>query len=378
MRLRSADVADLVALALPPGPEFVDQLEACWEGGHAVLPVDLRLPDSGQRRLLREMGAAVVVEPGGIRTPLDHGRPIDDGDALVVPTSGSTGEPKGVVLTHDAVAASARAGSEALDVDPASDRWLACMPVCHMAGLGVVTKAILTGTPLDIHPRFDAAATAAAAAAGATLTTMVPTALRRVDPSCFRRIVVGGADVPDELPPQCVTSYGLTETCGGLVYDGIPFRGCEVDARDGEIFVRGPVLLRTYRDGTDPVGPDGWLATGDAGRLDPDGRLVVDGRLSDLIITGGENVWPAPVEDLLRTHPAVAEVAVVGRPDPEWGQRVVAVVEVAAGHDEPTIDALRDHVRGELPAYCAPKEVEVVDHLPRTTAGKVRRTAVQP
>jgi O-succinylbenzoic acid--CoA ligase len=370
-------VADLIALALPPGAELVDQLRMAWDAGHAVLPVDLRLPDTGQRRLLRTMGAAAVVEPGGTHTPLDHGRYVAPGDALVVPTSGSTGEPKGVVLTHDAVAASARAGSEALRVDTAVDRWLACMPVCHMAGLGVVTKALLTGTPLEIHPRFDADAVMAAAAAGATLTTMVPTALRRIDPSGFRRIVVGGADVPDDLPDVCVTSYGLTETCGGLVYDGTPFAGCEVDVRDGEIFVRGPVLLRTYRDDTCPVGDDGWLATGDAGRITPDGRLVVEGRLSDLIITGGENVWPGPVEDVLRTHPAVAEVAVVGRPDPEWGQRVVAVVEIAAGHEEPSIESLRDHVRAQLPAFCAPKELEVVDHLPRTTAGKVRRASVQ-
>ena len=136
------------------------------------------------------------------------------------------------------------------------------------------------------------------------------------------------------------------------------------------------MLLRAYRDGTSPVDADGWLHTDDAGAVHPDGRLEVHGRRGDLIITGGENVWPTPVERVLHDHPALAEVAVVGRADEEWGQVVTAVaVPVDATHP-PTLDELRDHVKATLPAYCAPRRLELVDALPRTLLGKVQRRAL--
>jgi O-succinylbenzoic acid--CoA ligase len=297
----------------------------------------------------------------------------------VVATSGSTGEPKGVVLTHEAVRASARAGNAALDVDPgAGDEWLACLPLSHLGGLGVVTKALLTDTPLTVQTGFDASAVErvaveAAARGRRVLTTLVPTAFARIDPALFRAIVLGGAPVPGELPANVVTSYGLTETCGGCVYDGRPFEGIEVRvAGDGQILVRGPVLLRSYRDGTDPKTSEGWLATGDAGALDDEGRLHVHGRLTDLIISGGENVWPAAIERVLRRHPRVGEVAVGGRPDPEWGERVVAWVIAAPVSDPPTLEDLRSLVKAHLPAPSAPRELVLVDDLPRTPSGKVR------
>ena len=210
------------------------------------------------------------------------------------------------------------------------------------------------------------------------LTTLVPTAFARIDPGLFRAIVLGGAPVPGGLPPNVVTSYGLTETCGGCVYDGRPFAGVEIRlAGDGQILVRGPVLLRCYRDGTDPKTADGWLATGDAGSLDDEGRLRVDGRLTDLIISGGENVWPAAIERVLRRHPRVEEVAVGGRPDPEWGERVVAWVIAADHSDPPTLDDLRSLVKAHLPAPAAPRELVLVHDLPRTPSGKVRPPATR-
>ncbi|MGH9235043.1 MAG: class I adenylate-forming enzyme family protein, partial [Acidimicrobiales bacterium] len=310
-------------------------------------------------------------------TALDAARadePIEPGDALVVSTSGTTGEPKAAVLTHEAVTASALATSHRLGVDPSTDRWLACLPLAHVGGLSVVTRSLLTGTPLTVHADFDVAAVEQAARDGCTLTSLVPTALRRIDASRFRAILVGGQAPPADRPGHVIATYGMTETGSGVVYDGRPLDGVEVRVVDGEVQVRGPMLLRAYRDGTDPRTPDGWYPTGDAGEWDAGaGRLRVFGRTGDLIITGGENVWPAAVERALGDLPAVAEVAVVGAPDPEWGRRVVALVVPADPADPPSLDALRDAVRRELPAYAAPREVRLVTALPRTALGKVAR-----
>ena len=359
----------LVAVDLPGGPAFVDALRRAWDDGDAVLPVDRRLPPAARERVLDALAPGVVVDADGAR-PLPGGRPVDDGDALVVATSGTTGTAKGVVLTHAAVRASALASSARLGAT-ADDHWLACLPLAHVGGLSVVTRALATGCRLTVHDRFDAAAVHDAAERGVTLVSLVPTTLRRVEPARFRTILLGGARPPADLPANVVTTYGMTETGSGVVYDGVALDGVEVRLDpDGGIHVRGPMLLRAYRDGTVPL-VDGWLDTGDLGRLDTEGRLVVDGRRGDLIVTGGENVWPDPVEDVLRTHPSVADVGVAGTPDPEWGHVVTAFV-VPAGAP-PSLDDLRAHVREVLPAFAAPRRLVLVDEVPRTALGKVVR-----
>ncbi len=370
----------LVALAMPAGEGFVTELRRAWDQGDAVLPVDPRLPARAREGLLDALRPDRVIEPGA-----DHGRsdgvPVEPGDALVVATSGTTGEPKGVVLTHEAVAASARATSGRLAVDPSRDRWLACLPPAHVGGLSVITRALVTETPLEVQAGFDPSDVLRAQRDGATLVSMVPTMLRRMDVSGFRTVVLGGAAIPPDRPANSVATYGLTETGSGVVYDHRPLDGVEVRAVDGELQVRGPMLLRAYRDGTDPKDADGWLSTGDAGAVTPGSgpggadHVEVRGRIGDLIITGGENVWPAPVEAVLRELPSVDEVVVVGRPDPEWGQIVTAVIVVAAGRDEPTLDEVRDAVRRVLPAFAAPRRIERIDRLPLTALGKVRRGA---
>jgi O-succinylbenzoic acid--CoA ligase len=263
------------------------------------------------------------------------------------------------------------ATSRRLAVDPARDHWLACLPLAHVGGLSVVTRALVTGTPLTVLRGFDADAVQRSEA---TLVSLVATALGRIDPGRFRVIVLGGAAPPADLPANAVTTYGMTETGSGVVYDGLPLDGVEVRIDDGgQILLRGPMLLRCYRSGENPKDGGGWFPTGDAGRIDRDGRLHVAGRMADLIITGGENVWPDPVEAALRTHPAVADVAVAGRPDPEWGERVVAFVVPATGAPVPALDGLRAAVKETLPAYCAPKELVLVEALPRTALGKIQK-----
>ncbi len=385
-------MTSLVALDLPGGPSFVDHLRAIWAEGDAVLPIDRRLPPAARTRLLAALRPGALVDEGGrhsLRADELGGGPIDqrgatpaatgpppllDGDALVLATSGTTGQPKGVVLTHGAVAASASATSVHLAIDAARHHWLACLPLAHIGGLSVVCRSLWAGTRLTVTDGFDATT---ALASGATHVSLVPTALQRLGPrtDAFERIVLGGAAPPATLPSNVVCTYGMTETGSGVVYDGWPLPGVEVREIDGELQLRGPMLLRVYRDGTDPRTADGWLPTGDGGRVDPTtGFVEVFGRRGDLIITGGQNVWPDPVERIIAALDGVADVAVVGRPDPEWGHTVTAVI-VPSGM-APTLDAVRAAVKAELPSYCAPRAVELVEALPRTALGKVRRTAV--
>jgi O-succinylbenzoic acid--CoA ligase len=356
----------LIVLEARGTSSFVDRLQRAWDEGDAVFPLDPRLPEPARDRIL----AAVRPDEG-----------VDAGDALVVATSGTTGEPKAAVLTHDAVAASARATSERLAVDPEVDRWFACLPLAHVGGLSVVTRALVTGTPLTVHDGFDPAAVERAATGPnrCTLVSLVPTALRRADTTAFRHVVLGGSAMPPDLPPNAVTTYGMTETGSGVVYDGRPLAGVELRVVDGQgkgqIHVRAPMLLRAYRDGTDPKDADGWFPTGDAGEWDAAARrLTVFGRTGDVIVTGGENVWPVAVERVLSCHPGVRDVAVVGRPDAEWGQRVVALVVPTDPTDPPSLDSLRATAKTELPAYAAPRELDLVEALPRTPLGKVARS----
>jgi O-succinylbenzoic acid--CoA ligase len=362
------DVNELVCLDMPAGPEFVDYLRTAWDAGDAVFPLDQRLPDAAKHDVISSINPTVIITADGNRTP-HTGPPVERGDALVVATSGSTGTPKGVVLTHDAVSASALAVHERLDVT-ASDRWFACLPVAHVGGLSVITRSIVTNTRLHVAERFTPEDYNDAADDGCTLVSLVATALARIDPSRFRTIVLGGSKPPDALAANVMTTYGMTETGSGIVYNGRPLRDVDIKIVDEEIYVRAPMLFRTYRDGTCPIDNDGWFATADLGRIDADGLLHVDGRRGDLIITGGENVWPEQVERVLLADPRIHDVCVAGVPDDEWGHVVIAwIVSDADIH----IDDLRDVVKRSLPAPCAPKKVLRIETIPRTALGKPRR-----
>jgi O-succinylbenzoic acid--CoA ligase len=368
----------LVAVRMPGGPRFVETVQRIWDHGDAVAPLDPSAPDEFATSALDVLAPDAMVDADGMEHRLDGGRPTEDGDAVVILSSGTGGVPKAAVLTHDALEASAYMTATSLGVDPAA-RWLACLPLHHIGGFGVVSRALVTGTGLEVHPGFDADAVTDAAGRGATHTSLVTTALARIDPSIFRVILLGGSAIPADRPSNTVATYGMTESCGGVVYDGLVLNGAglRIEA-DDRISLSGPTMLRAYRDGTDPKDAAGWLRTSDLGAVDTEtGRLTVWGRADDVIVTGGEKVWPDPVEELLRTDPGVHAVAVIGRADPEWGERVVAVVVPSDPSRPPRLDDLRRLVKERLPAACAPRELELAESLPRTSLGKVRRSELR-
>jgi len=369
-------VREVICLDLPLGDEFVTRVRRAWDDGDAVFPLDQRLPGTARETQLATVAPTRIVDAGGERA--HNGRPAEDGDALIVATSGTTGQPKAAVLTIEAVRASALASSARLGVGP-DDCWFACLPPAHVGGFSVVARAIVTGAPLITAPRFDPAAYRDAAARGATLVSLVATALGRIDASLVRTIVLGGSRPPVDRPENCVATYGMTETGSGVVYDGRALDGVEIEIRDGIVHLRCPMLLRTYRDGSpggsdmDPCGADGWFCTQDAGEM-RDGGLVVHGRIGDVIVTGGEKVWPDEVEAVIATLPGVAEVCVAGVPDPEWGDAVHAWI-VPTG-ECPGLAEVRDHVKSTLPAWCAPRAIRCIGSIPRTPLGKPIRSAL--
>jgi O-succinylbenzoic acid--CoA ligase len=377
-------VPELVALDLPQDARLAAALEVVWARGDAACVLDRRLPAPARRLQLDALRPTRVLDLDGEHR-LEGGLGVEAGDGLCVMTSGSTSDPKAAVLTRAAVEASAEASTVALGIDPGRHAWLCCLPCSHIGGLSVLTRSLLSGTKVEVLERAEPASLERAAARGASHVSLVATVLGRIDASWFDRILLGGAAPPTGLPENVVSTYGMTETGSGVVYDGVALEGVELaiarpdPAGLGQILVRGPMLLRSYRDRPAPIvdGPDGsggWLATGDLGRLGAGHRLEVRGRLAEVIVTGAEKVFPADVEAVLSEVAGVGEVGVWKRADPEWGERVVAFV-VPSG-EAPSLESLRAAVGAQLGSHCAPRELVLLERLPRTASGKLRRSAL--
>ena len=364
-------VRELVAIDMPANDAFVTTLIQIWDSGDAAMPLDQRLPDVSRTKLLAEMNASAVINADGSRTILAHGQPVESGDALVIATSGSTGQPKGVVHTHDAILFATKTTIARLRCT-ADDHWLACISLAHVGGLSVVLRALHLGSRLTVSSRADQTTIMAALDDGATMTSLVSTVLQSVDISRFKTVLIGGSNAPDNLPNNAISTYGLTETMGGVVYDSAPLEGVEVRlGDDSEIEIRSKSLLRCYRNGVDPKSADGWLRTGDLGEMS-DGRLTVFGRKDDRINTGGFKVWPNVVEKSIRQLTIVTDVVVGAAPDKKWGSAVTAWVTLQPNGASLSLEVLRMHVRESLPDYCAPQKLFVIDQIPRTSLGKVQ------
>ena len=313
---------------------------------------------------------------------------------MVIATSGSTGQPKGVELSAAALRHSARATLDRVRATP-GQRWLLCLPATHIAGIQVLIRSLVAGTDPVVVTRADADVLAGS---GCAHVSIVPTQLRRLldaDPGAawaqgFTSVLLGGAAAPAALVDGAraagvpvITTYGMSETCGGCVYDGLPLAGVTVTtaaggtpggaAGDGRIRISGPVLFSGYRGRPDltAAAMDGaWFVTSDLGLIGPEGRLTVRGRADDVIITGGEKVVAGEVAALLETCPGVREAAVVGRPDAEWGERVTAVIVPDNPAQPPTLDLLCRHVRERLPRYALPRELVLRAAMPMLPSGK--------
>ena len=364
-------------------PRLVELLAAALDGsGPAIAPLDARLPPARLAGLIDALGPGSVLDTEGVTSGRSGpGEGVAEGTAVVVGTSGSTGVPKGVELSAAALRHSARASLDRVGARP-GERWLCCLPVTHVAGLAVLVRSLVSGTEPVLAERADAGTVAAS---GCAHVSLVPTQLQRLLAGAhgrtplagFSSVLLGGAATPPGLLEAgrdagvpVVTTYGMTETCGGCVYDGVPLDGVRAEVRDdGRIWISGPVLFTGYRGG--PRAPaDGWFRTGDLGWLDAAGRLAVRGRADDVINTGGHKVVPGEVAAALQACPGVRDAAVVGQPDPEWGERVVAVVVPADPGDPPALELLRSHVRERLPRYAIPSKVVMVDAVPMLPSGK--------
>ncbi|HEY8467720.1 MAG TPA: o-succinylbenzoate--CoA ligase [Solirubrobacterales bacterium] len=388
-----------VAIELSPGLDFAILLHALMKLGAVAYPLSPRLTERERARELSRTEPALVV-----RSPADFEGPEadlpllgeHDMDALHcrLLTSGTSGTPRAVGLTYGNFMWSAVGSAFNLGVDP-QDRWLCCLPLHHVGGLSILMRSVIYGTGAVIHDGFDTERVRESLANdGITLVSLVATQLIRlleagVDLSGPRVLLVGGGPVPlaaiEEASAQgasVVQTYGMTETCSQVTTlapadarrkagsAGRPLLTTHLRIADGEILVQGPTVAPGTAD------EDGWLHTGDLGRIDEEGFLWVEGRLGDVIVTGGENVIPDEVEEVLREHPAVADAAVVGRPDAEWQEAVTAVVVLRDGA-EADAEGLRAHCAARLAGFKVPKRFEFASELPRTSSGKLLRRALR-
>lgn len=354
------------------------------------------------RRMLDGDGPALLPVPADddreirrLADALHPGQPIADGIGLVTATSGTTGTPKGAQLTARALRASGDATHDRLG---GTGSWLLALPARHIAGMQVLLRSLLSGTDpvvVDVADGFDPATLPAAVAAMTgprRYSSMVPTQLIKTlgHPDATRAlaeldaVLLGGAATPAPVLRRAraagitvVRTYGMSETCGGCVYDGVPLSGVDVRVdTESRVWLGGATLASGYRGlpGHPGFAEPGWFRTDDAGIVD-DGALRILGRLDEALSTGGLTVVPQVVEAVLIEHPSVREVAVIGLPDRRLGQRVVAVV-VAAPDAVPDLDVLREHVSATLDRTAAPRELHVVDALPLRGPGKLDRRAL--
>lgn len=390
-----------VGIALPAGVAFVEALHSCLLLGAVAVPLDLRLTAAERARLAQGV-VAVIDEPLCGATDTERppataaescgaGRQHDlQEPALVIHTSGTTSTPKPVELTYGNLLWSALGSAVALGLDP-RERWLCALPLSHVGGLSILVRSAIYGTTAVIHERFETEQVRhALTSQDVTLVSLVATTLARLldsglcEPPRLRCALTGGGPVPAALVRRAGAAgvpvretYGLTECCSQAATASVesdrPGAGAPLFCTRVEVAADGEVLLSGPTVAPGALAADGRLHTGDLGRLDEHGFLHVTGRKADTIVTGGENVSPTEVEEVLEAHPAVIEAAVVGREDAHWGEAVNAIVVLAPERDVGAQE-LGEHCAARLAPFKVPKRFTLVSEpLPRTRSGKLLR-----
>ena len=389
----------VAALTMQQRREQVVLVHALMKVGAVLLPLSPRLTAGERAAVIAAEEPTVDLSDPGELTQTEADLPLlgehdMDAPCCRVMTSGSSGAPDAIELTYGNFLWSAVGSAFNIGVEP-QDRWLCCLPLSHVSGLGIVMRSVIYGTAAVLHDGFESDRVAAALESGGiTVVSLVSTMLARLledgaDLSGPRAILVGGGPVPEGPLEEAtargatvVQTYGLTEACSQVTTlapadarrklgsAGRPLLTTHLRIHEGEILVQGPTVAPSRVDA------DGWLHTGDLGRIDEEGFLYVEDRIDDMIVSGGENVVPAEVEQVLLRHPEVADAAVVGREDPEWQQAVTAVVVLQDG-SAATPDELRRHCAESLAGFKVPKRVELAAALPRTPSGKLLRRALR-
>jgi o-succinylbenzoate---CoA ligase len=395
---RGVGRGERVAIAMAPGLGFAQALHACLLLGAVAVPVDPRcspaeraaLADGAELLLDAPLRLASASAASTSAAPSSHDL---DAVAVVIHTSGTTSAPRPVELTYGNLLWSALGSAVALGHDP-RERWLCALPLAHVGGLSILIRSAVHATTAVVHEGFDTDHVLRALREDeVTLVSLVATTLARLldagleSPPSLRAALTGGGPVPVALLDRAraagvpiASTYGLTEACSQVTTTPVPaiaedgprggpplFCTRVRIAADEEILVRGPTVAPAA------LAADGWLHTGDLGALDGGGRLTVTGRKSDTIVSGGENVAPAEVEAVLEAHPDVLEAAVLGRPDPDWGEAVTAIVVARPGRVIEG-EALRAHCARVLAPYKVPRMVVLArEPLARTRSGKLRR-----
>jgi len=410
LRARGVESGDRIALTPRVDIDSIVWLYALFELGCPAVLLHPRLTERERAVVLGEAQPAHLiteqVTDGAAGKESSTPGPIPaDRTLSIVYTSGSRGRPRGACLSRHAVIASEAAHAANLGWLP-EDRWLLCLPPAHVGGLSIVTRSLIARSCIVLSPgAFDPAeVTRVMAQHRVTLCSVVPTMLRRLlaleEPrwtpsSDLRAVLVGGAPFSDALRALAATrsvptlaTYGCTEASSqittqrpaqsGQLGSGAPLPGIELRLEEGEIHVRGDVLMDGYvgesRNGA-PWAPDHWLRTGDFGSFLPDGQLLVRGRIDDLIVTGGENVAPQEVEACIESVPGIASACVFSLPHDDWGEEVVAAV--VTDSTRYSADALREQLANDLAPHKRPKRICVLDAMPINRSGKVDRTAVE-
>lgn len=426
-RLQAAGLGrgDRLALRLRPGVDFAALLHAAWRIGAIAAPLNLRLAQAELQSQLARIAPRLILDGEALVGEQPEALPQTraaapepppplqpEAAALILFTSGASGFAKAACLSFGALEASARASAQRLQ-SSATDCWLACLPLFHVSGLSILLRSALDGSAVVLHEGFDAARVRRALATeGITHVSLVPTALSRLleeggAPGALRAVLLGGAAADAELCQRArragfplLATYGLTEAASqvatmapgdapeagaGRPLPGTRLRIANAKGRalppgeSGEIWVRGPTLFMGYwkdEEASRAALRDGWLRTGDLGYVDSQGRLFVQGRRDDLIVSGGENIHPAEVEAVLLRHPGVREAAVCGLADSDLGQRVAAFIVAESG--APSVQSLRQHCRAHLAGYKIPRSFQFATALPRTPLGKIMRRRLRP